>query len=261
MPIHDWTQVKAGIFHAFHVYWLDEISRALNRGLLPPDYYALPEQIAGGLVPDIRTLRVPESNGAPVPRRKSQQPNGGTAVREAPPKARFHIPDAPKWYANLGKAVVVRHASEHRPVAVLEILSPGNKDSRSSLVHFVDKTQNLLAAGIHVSLVDLFPPTRRDPHGIHPEVWGEDEGNEFRFDPAKPFTCAAYIGGAEPQAFVEPAAVGDDLTDLPIFLTCREYVATPLEPTYRAAFDAVPEYWRTVLTRAAPRPKQRRRRK
>ena len=57
-----------------------------------------------------------------MPRRKSQQPNGGTAVREAPPKARFHIPDAPKWYANLGKAVVVRHASEHRPVAVLEIL-------------------------------------------------------------------------------------------------------------------------------------------
>ena len=48
MPIHDWTRVEAGIFHAFHHSWVEEIARALNRGLLPPDYYALPEQIAGG---------------------------------------------------------------------------------------------------------------------------------------------------------------------------------------------------------------------
>src|SRR5581483_8630143 len=46
MPIHDWTRVDAGIFHAFHHEWITEIGRALNRGLLPPDYYALPEQQA-----------------------------------------------------------------------------------------------------------------------------------------------------------------------------------------------------------------------
>ena len=42
MPIHDWTRVDAGIFHAFHHDWITEIARALNRGLLPADYYALP---------------------------------------------------------------------------------------------------------------------------------------------------------------------------------------------------------------------------
>src|SRR3954447_8617745 len=42
MPIHDWTRVDAGIFHAFHHGWIEELSRRLNRGLLPEDYYALP---------------------------------------------------------------------------------------------------------------------------------------------------------------------------------------------------------------------------
>lgn len=51
MAIHDWTSVEAGIFHAFHHDWITEISRALNHGLLPSDYYALPEQIAYALPP------------------------------------------------------------------------------------------------------------------------------------------------------------------------------------------------------------------
>jgi hypothetical protein len=49
MPVHDWTRVDAGIFHHFHHDWITEIARALNRGILPPDYYALAEQHAAGL--------------------------------------------------------------------------------------------------------------------------------------------------------------------------------------------------------------------
>lgn len=57
MPIHDWTKVDAGIFHAFHHGWIEELARALNRGLLPADYYALPEQHAAGFGPDVLTLQ------------------------------------------------------------------------------------------------------------------------------------------------------------------------------------------------------------
>jgi hypothetical protein len=53
MPIHDWTRVDAGIFHAFHHHWLTDLSRALNRGLLPAEYYALPDQIAGSPESDV----------------------------------------------------------------------------------------------------------------------------------------------------------------------------------------------------------------
>jgi len=48
MPVHDWTRVDAGIFHAFHHDWITDLARALNRGILPGDYYALPEQHAAG---------------------------------------------------------------------------------------------------------------------------------------------------------------------------------------------------------------------
>jgi len=41
MPVHDWTRVDASIFHHFRHDWITEIARALNRGLLPPSYYAL----------------------------------------------------------------------------------------------------------------------------------------------------------------------------------------------------------------------------
>ena len=60
MPIHDWTRVDAGLFHAFHQRWISALADALNTGVLPSDYYALAEQSVGGPVPDIRTLRPAE---------------------------------------------------------------------------------------------------------------------------------------------------------------------------------------------------------
>src|SRR5437764_10951167 len=83
MPIHDWTRVDAGIFHAFHHDWITDISRTLNRGVLPPAYYALPEQLAGGLGPDVITLHRPGTNGT-----RPQAPEGGVALAVAPPKVR-----------------------------------------------------------------------------------------------------------------------------------------------------------------------------
>src|SRR5277367_604011 len=59
VPIHDWTRVDAGIFHDFHHAWIEQIKRALNRGVLPPEYYAMAEQITGNIGPDVLTLERP----------------------------------------------------------------------------------------------------------------------------------------------------------------------------------------------------------
>ncbi len=56
MPLHDWTRVDAGIFHALRVAWVPEIQKTLNRGLLPEGYYALAEQHAGRAIADVLTL-------------------------------------------------------------------------------------------------------------------------------------------------------------------------------------------------------------
>lgn len=247
MPIHDWTRVDAAIFHAFHHDWITEVSRTLNRGLLPAAYYALPEQIAGGLGPDVRTLRRPGSNGLPV-----TATDGGLALALAPPRVRIRMRSEANRYAAQAKAVTIRHVSNHQVVAMLEIVSPGNKNSQNGLNAFVRKAREALAAGIHLLIVDLFPPSPRDPQGIHRAVWGEDCGPDYALPPDKPLTCVAYIGGPSAEAFVEPVAVGDTLPEMPLFLTADVYVSVPLEATYQLAWEGMPQYWRPVLCGAIP---------
>jgi uncharacterized protein DUF4058 len=250
MPIHDWTRVDAGIFHAFHHDWITDISRALNRGVLPAEYYALPEQIAGGLGPDVLTLRG-LGNGAGPP--STGPTNGGVALALAPPKVRIRMRPEANRYASKAKVVAIRHVSNHQVVAMVEVVSPGNKNNQNGLNSFVRKAHEALAAGIHLLIVDLFPPGPRDPQGIHRAVWGEDCGDDYVLLPDKPLTCVGYVGGAGAEAFIEPVGVGDALPDMPLFLTPEIYVSVPLEATYRSAWEGLPAYWRGVLT-AEPGP-------
>jgi hypothetical protein len=242
MPVHDWTRVDAGIFHHFHHSWIEEIQRCLNQRLLPPEYYALAEQIAGGLGPDVLTLQKPATHVAQV-----EEPGGGVAVAEVPPKARFHERAEMDAYAAKAKAVVIRHRSKHQVVAVVEIVSPGTKNSRNELRSFARKATELLQAGIHLLVVDLFPPGPRDPQGIHKAIWDEVMDNEFQLPEDKPLTVASYIGGICPEAFIEPVAVGDALPEMPLFLVPEIYVPVPLDATYSAAWDALPSFWRDVV--------------
>lgn len=245
MPIHDWTRVDAGIFHDFHHEWISEIKRALNRGILPPGYYALAEQVAGPMGPDVLTLRTPSAQ-SPIP----GGPGGVLALADAPPRVRFHATSEADLYAAKAKSVVIHHTSGHEVVAIVEIVSRGNKGGRSPLDAFARKAKDAIAAGIHLLVIDLYPPGPRDPGGIHPIIWN-DFGDEVTLPADKPLTCASYIGRPVPQAFVEPVAVGDVLPEMPLFLTGDVYVPVPLEATYLAAWDAVPAIWRDALTGAA----------
>jgi Protein of unknown function (DUF4058) len=245
MPTHDWTKVDAGIFHHFHHGWIEEIARALNRDLLPAEYYALAEQIAGGLGPDVLTLGRP-SNGASA---VLPDPQGGVAVATAPPRMRFRLRAEPERYAAKTKSVVIRHTSRHNVIAVVEIVSPGNKDNQHGLRAFVHKAVELLQSGIHLLVIDLFPPGPCDPQGLPKIIWDEFYGeNEFILTPERPLTLAAYVAGLVPEALIEPTAVGAELIDMPLFLIPEVYVPVPLEASYQSAWEAVPAYWRDVLT-------------
>ncbi len=242
MPMHDWTRVEAGIFHDFHLTWIGIIKNQLNSGLLPPDYYALAEQIAGGMGPDVLTLQTPlpeaESNGGEV--------EGAVAVASAPPKVTHIVRPPIDEYVFKRRSVVIRHVSNHRIIALIEILSPGNKASRHAFRSFLDKVEAALAHGIHLLLIDLHPPGPRDPRGVHGALW-ERLFVDPVSPPEKPLTLAAYAAGPVPTAYLEPIAVGDALPDMPLFLAPEQYVNVPLESTYSAAFQGVPRYYRTIL--------------
>jgi hypothetical protein len=246
MPIHDWTRVDAGVWHDFHLTWIGELKKVLNSGLLPDDYYALAEQIAGPMGPDVLTLQTPSEGDDLSP----DEPRGMVAVADAPPKVRFTMrPDVDQFVLKR-RTLVIRHVSGHRVVALIELISPGNKAGRNPFRSFVDKSVTTLAQGIQLLIVDLFPPGPRDPQGIHNAVWKRVTGLTFDLPPDKRLTLVAYSAGPVPVAYVEPVAVGDVLPDMPLFLDPNRYVYVPLESTYRAAYESVPRFYRAILESA-----------
>ncbi len=246
MPMHDWTLVDAGIYHAFPHSWIEENFRVLNR-LLPEDYYALPEQYAAGYGPDVLTLKrqtTEESDGAGP----AGNGNGSTATLARPrPKTRFMAETAAAFYRRKQKVVAVRHVSDDSLVAVLEIRSPGNKSGIRPFRDFLAKTSQLLESRIHLLVVDPFPPTKRDPNGIHAAIWEEVEDQPFSLPPDKRLTLASYECDLSTRAYVETVAVGDPLPDMPLYLEPDVFVDVPLEATYEAAFAIQPSRWREVL--------------
>lgn len=251
MPIHDWSLVNPGIFHHFHHEWTSSLCQALNTGILPPGYYALAEQIAGGLQPDVLALghQAPGSTDAGINGAGGSPLEGGGTIALATthPRVRFTATAEVDQYAGTSKRVVIRHSSGDVVVAMLEIVSPGNKASKHMLRAFVEKGAEFLRAGVHLLILDLFPPGPRDPQGIHACLWAEFQDDGFQLPPDKPLTLAAYSAGYVKQSFVEPVAVGDALPDMPLFLSPDYYVLVPLEATYQAAWNAVPRRWRDVL--------------
>lgn len=242
MPIHDWTKVRAGVFHHFHQAWTVQLTRALNKGILPTGYFAMAEQVMDGMIPDVIALeRFPMPNGAPVER-------GGLAVADAPPKTRFKSSVEADTYAEKANRIVIREPLGE-VVAVIEIVSPGNKCDDLALESFVKKSGQLIRRGISLLIVDLFPPTRRDPQGIHWAIWEQFCREPFELPSDKPLTVVAYASGIERNAFIEAVAVGDELPSAPIFLSPDRYVPAPLESTYNETWADCPEPVRALMDR------------
>jgi len=230
MPIHDWTRVRSNRFHDFHQKWTVAICNSLNAGLLPSGYFAMVEQKTRGPEPDVITLELTPP---------ASPETAGLAIVLQPPKVRFVSSTESTSYARKANRITIRHP-DGDVVAILEIVSPGNKDSRHAIRAFTRKAVEFLHAGVHLLIVDLFPPNRRNPQGIHKAIWDRLHEEPCGLPPDKPLTVAAYAVGTEMVAYVEPVAVGDSLPDMPIFLTAGWYVQCPLEATYQTAWAQFP---------------------
>jgi hypothetical protein len=249
MPIHDWGRVDAGLFHDFHQTWSIEIKSALNAGLLPKGYYALVEQRVGGPEPDVIAV---ETGG------RGKTERGGTTALADPPRTRMvkKIDADLAAYARKANRITVRHHLG-RVVAVIEIVSPGNKSSRSAVRDFVQKAVEFLSAGVHLLVADLFPPTPRDPQGLFKAIADEFVDEPFELSADQPLTFAGFEAGSSLTAYIETAALGEPLPAMPLFIARGLHVLVPLEKTYGATWEATPEPIRQLLTPAPTRPRKR----
>ncbi len=236
MPIHDWTRLEPGDFHHFHQGWVVNLTNELNCGLLPPDYIAMTEQVTGRPIPDVVSLQI----------RTPKDDSGGIAVATAPPTARVIAKFEKINYAKRADRVVIRHG-RGKVVAIIEIVSPGNKDSRNAIRTFVEKAADILNQGVNLLVVDLFPPTPRDPWGIHKAIWDEFGDEPFEAPPGKSLTVASYLGGDLPTAYVESVGLGDPLPSSPIFLSETRYIPAPLEATYMRAWATFPTMLKEII--------------
>jgi len=221
--------VKSGTFHDFHQDWTIEIRRTLNRGILPPGYFAMADQRVKGPEPDIVALKL----RAHEPTRPS-----GLAVADAPPRTHHTLrADSERSaYARKADRIAIHHQLG-RVVAMIELVSPGNKDSEHTFRAFTGKIFDFIYHGINVVIVDLFPP-----------IWDELVGEAFEARPAdKTLTVASYEAGGEMTAYVDPIAVGDTLPDAPLFLAPGWYVNIPLEATYNRSWAETPQPIRDLV--------------
>jgi hypothetical protein len=242
MPIHAWTKVETGTFHHFHQAWINELSFFLNDGHLPENCYAMAEQVAGDIGPDVLPLKSP----ADLTETALEGP-GRSLLKETPPLVRFIAHSDAQQYVKKQNSVVIRHASGDRILAILEVISGGNKASKKAFRQLLNKIAAALEQGIHLLLVDLYPPTSRDPQGIHGAVWSELFADDYQISENKPLTAAGYRTGGVVSAFVEPLAVGDMLPEMPLFIDSSRYVPVGLEATYQLAWQRLPLRWQKVL--------------
>ncbi|MBI2478427.1 MAG: DUF4058 family protein [Planctomycetia bacterium] len=234
MPMHDWTKVRSGTYHNFHYRWVASIMDNLNSGVLPSGYFAMAEQVIGGPEPEVFTLRL-----------NTDFPAGSSAgvVALAPPKAkptsRIVMTADVERYAHKANRIVVRHELG-KVLAVIEIVSPGNKHTAHAIRSFVEKTAGLLFDGINLLVIDPLPPGPRDPQGIHALIWSEFTDHTFELPPARQLTIMSYQTEPIKTAYIEPIAVGAALPTMPLFLEDEFYVDLPLELTYQDTWNALP---------------------
>jgi hypothetical protein len=152
-----------------------------------------------------------------------------------------------EFYRRKQNVVAVRHVSGDRVVAIVEILSPGNKASRRAFRSLVEKAGELLDQQIQLLIIDVHAPGPRDPQGVHAAIGEEIAGQPYERPADKPLTLASYETGIVVRAFVEHAALGGELPDMPLFLAPGAWVSVPVATTYATAFAAVPRRWRAIL--------------
>ena len=246
MPMHNWTRVDANFFHDFHVGWIGALRHTLNNGVLPKGYFARAEQVKPPLTPDLLALQIPRigHDDAHVTRKST------TAVL-APPRAKFTaVATGRTTTKRPERHIAIRDEKGRRLVAIIEVVSRSNKSS-DGIGRFKNKVVDLLRNGVHVLVLDCFPPRKRDPYGLHPLVWRRLVGAKKTVSVSTPcmISYAAKEKG-EFAFFLEPIAVGDPLAPMPLFLTGKQYVNVPLEETYQYAWSGFGEPDREELESA-----------
>ena len=229
MPLHDWS--NDDLWEDLHGYWIVRLADSI-RPQLPEGYRlrlgSIPRlDIGGGSHPDIS---VQDPN--PV---KPTNGHGNPALHIAP------MPDSEVAVETIEDKRTIFVQRRQSLVAVVELVSPRNKDRPAARDAFSARYAGYLLSRVNLLLVDLLPR----PKGFS---FADSIAERLPIpeQPSVPTPLAisyrvgevAAEGGHKVAVWRRPLTVGQALPDMPLFLNVDESVMVDLETTYRSAAES-----------------------
>ena len=221
-------------WESFHARWASAISDALNRDLLPKDYFAEVQVHVGSRVEvDIATFQdegVGDMSGG----------GGGTATMPArvwaPPAAAMTMPAI---FPDSLEVLV--YSTEAGPILVgaVELISPGNKDRDEYRRGFAAKCASYLQQGVGLVIVDIVTTRRANLHNELVRLL--EAGDEFVLAPESLYAVAyrpiRRVKKEAIEVWPETLQVGAELPVLPLPLDKGLCVGLDLGATYSEACE------------------------
>ena len=163
--------------------------------------------------------------------------DGGTAMLLAPPKPTWAI-DTEIPEDDVYEVQIYRADEERQLVAVIEIVSPANKDRPEKRRAFVGKCAALLRKGVAVSIVDLVTIRHTNLYAGMMEFIGHPDPTLGPEPPATYASSCRWTSGeryGRLEAWINPMTVGEPLPSLPIWLADDVSILFDLERSYEKA--------------------------
>ncbi len=232
MPLRDHFRPplsKRKSWEGFHGQWPAKIVEGLN-AKLPPEYEAEPRVHLGAAF----EIDVAAYEAGTVESYTPTLPNNGSIATAAwsPPRPALLLDadvPAPSEY----EVLVYDVAHERRLVAVVELVSPGNKDLPENRRAFVQKCDALLLKGVCVAIVDIVTVRAANLYRDLTELIGASGATAV--DTAiYAVACRGLRNGDRwrVEAWQHELAIGQPLPTLPLWLTEQMSVPLDLEASY-----------------------------
>lgn len=218
---------------SFHSNWATKIADALTERWLPPEYIAEEHAHVGSQIEiEVATL---ERGDPAAPIRDSIGIATMPIKAWAPPD-----PDAvlPATFLSTFEIRVLSHTAGPRLVAVIELVSPGNKDRVAERQAFAIKCASFLVQGVSLIIVDIVTNRRAN---LHNEILQLLQGADIaQMDSAATLYAVAYrpllrAGKEEIDIWRTPLTLGQPLPTLPLSLSADVVIPVDFEATYAEA--------------------------
>jgi hypothetical protein len=222
-PLHPWE--------SFHAAWADAIMGRLNE-LLPPRYFAAIQVHLGSRVEaDVAEFEQAQDAGQPG----NGAPGGVAVATWAPPAVTTVLPAV---FPDSIEVQVFDTRDGAVLVAVVELVSPGNKDRPETRRAFAAKCAAYLQRGIGLVVADIVTNRQADLYADLVALLGQSEAAGLLA--GAPLHAAAYRPVRRQESnqidvWLRPLAVGQPLPLLPLALRGAGCVPLDLDATYTEA--------------------------